>query len=123
MKIARQNMINVESIFSRDPQSIQEAYIKTRPAKAKSLWEFLKSYIPFHENMVVLSPGSSYAIYESEFSKLAKCHVIASDIDRDAVHQFQHDNISKIVADAVNPPFKNETIDVIILPPSSRTYS
>ena len=116
MSVSRQSVLNPESLFSKNPQSVQEAYLKTRPAKAKSLWDFLRRYIPFRQDMLVFSPGSSYAVYESEFQKLCKCVVVASDIDRGAICHFRHDNLLKAAADAVHPPFKEGSFDVILLP-------
>ena len=116
MKTTEHHRTNPESLFSRNPKNVREAYLKTRPGKAKSLWTFLKPYISFHERSMVYSPGCSYAVYESEFQKLVNCQVIASDIDLAAIRSFQQTNILKVAADAVNPPFKGGAFDVILLP-------
>ncbi len=105
-----------KSIISEFDPTLIDRYLATRPKKALALHKFLSKNILINESTLILSPGASYAVYESELQKLSNARVIASDIDKKAIATLSHDNLIKLVGDAIELPFASDTFDLIILP-------
>lgn len=110
--IMRRNTL-IEKVIHHFDSSVKEYSQKSRLFRYSKIDDYLTS-LNLKSDVYILEVGAGGGQYLSLLSKRGYQNIIALDISKKLLKTIKSEKINKIVADAENLPFKDNSIDVII---------